>query len=844
MTDILKQQEKQYQKRKKQFEKKDKELFEEVRKLQKEKADDSGNFNRVYELSEKYIKKIIRDIVKDEHATEDIMQETYLQIYNKIGTLKEPEAFYVWAGRIATNLTLRYIQKNCREVLAESDENGSTDFVFEAVSEDNENFIPEAILMDLEKQRIIAEILDGLSIEQKLCVQYFYYEEMSVKEIAQAFGCSEGTIKSRLNYARKSIKDAVIEMDVKHGTRLYSLATMPLLLIVFRNVLEGAVVLGIGGGAVTGAIGKGIRAASDGLSEVTGGNPVVQTPVQEPVVQPPVTPSKATGSLASKIMGTTAGKAAIGVAAAAVVTVSGYGIYQATQAEPDYTNTVAIYYEIPATQLGYENLFDRNYGRFYLYAQIDGDAAAGEESKFSVIYKPDVDPDSRTAEQMDGIDGNVIEKTQYQEFQNVVDYMKNNIDYEFARIFYAENAEKRMNESVPAKERFDDLQFDSETDFYVGRYANVFYSADDIQEIRENWIKTDNMFPQTQEIFIDGQEFTFTTEGSYADISSIYEKYREDAYAEVRAAADACSNPVVNRDIYEDGIIYANSVIVCVYGHIDGDVDLSDSKYVQYKGEDGNWHYYTDRWANVSVHKEKKEAENLSEETTPEESIASNTVMETGLSDETKAALVNLAKGMKDLVDNECRFAGVPIAALNGDVLRRWIYDNGKKRDTFIVDNVEYGTYDSESWEAQIAGGFINVDSIAYVPGTRIHEYEAGIIRNRTTGVVEVISLDINVPMEKYSFSTGSIYDFLMQYGDIDWDGFMEWDSKSANQQWLSSQLGDELDGHIQVKCTTNSGVCTYEIFYRESNGREILLENNPVSIPSACSWELLIGFN
>lgn len=617
-----------FQKKKKQFEKKDRELFQEVRKLQEAKADDDGDFNKVYELSKKYIQKIIRDIVKDEYATEDIMQETYLQIYNKIDTLKEPEAFYVWAGRIATNLTLRYIQKNRRELLVEADEDGNTDFAFETVGEDTENFIPEAVLMDLEKQRIIAEILDRLSVEQKLCVQYFYYEEMSVKEIAQAFGCSEGTIKSRLNYARKSIKDAVIEMDVKHGTRLYSLAALPLFLIVFRNVLEGAVVLGVGGGAAAGAIGKGVQAVSDGLSEATGGNPVVQTPpvqepvtpsVQEPVVQappaqppvtpptqPPVTPPKA-GGIVSKIMGTTAGKAAAGIVAAAVVAGSGYAAYQANQAEPeaDRTNMIAIYYEIPATQFGYENPFEnKNYGRFYLSAQIDGDTAAGEESIFSVTYKPDVDPDSRTPEPMDGIDGKAKEKIQYQEFQNVVEYMKSNIDYEFARNFYAENAENRMNESVPAKERFDDLQFDSETDFYVGRYTNVFYSADDIQEIQENWIKADNMFPQTQKIFIDGQEFTFTTEGSYANIGSIYEKYREDTYVEVRAAAETCSKPVVNRDIYEDGVIFANSVIVCVYGHLDGDADISDSKYVKYKGEDGEWHYYADRWTDVIVPEE------------------------------------------------------------------------------------------------------------------------------------------------------------------------------------------------------------------------------------------------
>lgn len=825
-----------FQKKKKQFEKKDRELFQEVRKLQEAKADDDGDFNKVYELSKKYIQKIIRDIVKDEYATEDIMQETYLQIYNKIDTLKEPEAFYVWAGRIATNLTLRYIQKNRRELLVEADEDGNTDFAFETVGEDTENFIPEAVLMDLEKQRIIAEILDRLSVEQKLCVQYFYYEEMSVKEIAQAFGCSEGTIKSRLNYARKSIKDAVIEMDVKHGTRLYSLAALPLFLIVFRNVLEGAVVLGVGGGAAAGAIGKGVQAVSDGLSEATGGNPVVQTPpvqepvtpsVQEPVVQappaqplvtpptqPPVTPPKA-GGIVSKIMGTTAGKAAAGIVAAAVVAGSGYAAYQANQAEPeaDRTNMIAIYYEIPATQFGYENPFEnKNYGRFYLSAQIDGDTAAGEESIFSVIYKPDVDPDSRTPEPMDGIDGKAKEKIQYQEFQNVVEYMKSNIDYEFARNFYAENAENRMNESVPAKERFDDLQFDSETDFYVGRYTNVFYSADDIQEIQENWIKADNMFPQTQKIFIDGQEFTFTTEGSYANIGSIYEKYREDTYVEVRAAAETCSKPVVNRDIYEDGVIFANSVIVCVYGHINGEVDLSDSKYVKYKGEDGKYHFYTDRWVDAT---EDLPEETISSENVLKENTKQKMGAEDNLPDKTKEALANLASGMENLID-EYGFGGYSFSEINGDSLSAFIKNSMEHTSSGLH---EYTLTNKEGkWGAYIYGDVVSVELLDKKYGISYSYQEDKIMVTWTE------------PMEEnYPFTKLTFYDFLMQFGDIAWDELMNPNGSHKGDDMYVIETGGKIwlgDKNVELPIDVRGRNITgaYEIYYVDSDGRTIEL--------------------
>lgn len=255
---------------------KDAELFAEVQKI---KDGTSQNYNRLYELSEKYIYKIINDIVKNHHTTEDLMQEAYIQIYNKLDTLQEAKAFYVWAGRIATNLTLRYIQKSSKEVLVTADEEGETTFIFDKAADDTEEFIPEAVLVDKEKQRLLAEIIDNLSTEQKFCVQYFYYEEMSVNEIAELMGCSAGTVKSRLNYARKSIKDAVIELDVKHGTRLYSLSALPLFWIIFREGLELLVLSGsaVGAAATVGAASAAEATGGAGMASAAGGASSVQS---------------------------------------------------------------------------------------------------------------------------------------------------------------------------------------------------------------------------------------------------------------------------------------------------------------------------------------------------------------------------------------------------------------------------------------------------------------------------------------------------------------------------------------------------------------------------------------
>ena len=65
---------------------------------------------------------------------------------------------------------------------------------------------PELSFTDTEEQMIIREMIDSLSDEQRMCILMYYMEDLSVREIAETLGCSEGTVKSRLNYGRQNIK--------------------------------------------------------------------------------------------------------------------------------------------------------------------------------------------------------------------------------------------------------------------------------------------------------------------------------------------------------------------------------------------------------------------------------------------------------------------------------------------------------------------------------------------------------------------------------------------------------------------------------------------------------------
>lgn len=295
-----------------QYAQKDKQLFAEVQRLK------DGNFDsyqNIYELSKNYIYKVIYDIVQDHHTTEDMMQETYLQVYNKIDSLREAQAFYVWAGRIASNLTLRYLQKYRREVLVEASDDDGEDFIFDKMVNDNEAFIPESVLENEEQQRIIAGILESLSPEQKLTVQYFYYEEMSVNDIAAQMECSTGTVKSRLNYARKSLKTAVSQFETDNDVKLYSLSSLPIFFLVFKHLSEVLALAGQAAGTAAVAGGTMVDSAT-----VVGGTIGDSAAAVRGDAATAGGTAGGSGAMAG-FLGTVAGKVA--VAAAVVVVVGG-----------------------------------------------------------------------------------------------------------------------------------------------------------------------------------------------------------------------------------------------------------------------------------------------------------------------------------------------------------------------------------------------------------------------------------------------------------------------------------------------------------------------------------------
>lgn len=170
--------------------------------------------------------------VNDPELASDLTQDTFIEILQSIGSLQEPAAFVTWSRQIAYRRCTAHFKKR-HDLLADEDEDGYS--VFDTVAEDRAEFIPHEALDKEDLKKTIHGIIDQLPQEQRSAIMMRYFDEISVADIAKIQGVSEGTVKSRLNYGRKAIKQSVESYEKKNNVKLHCAGVIPLLLWLVRE---------------------------------------------------------------------------------------------------------------------------------------------------------------------------------------------------------------------------------------------------------------------------------------------------------------------------------------------------------------------------------------------------------------------------------------------------------------------------------------------------------------------------------------------------------------------------------------------------------------------------------
>ena len=299
------------------------------------RQDDQNAINELYNQTFKKAYFVARTAIKSSDGDyssqiEDILQDAYVKAFSSLDKLEEPEKFQGWLDTIVINRCKDFLKKKkptlFSDMASENSDDGSILDFEDSRENDRMEFKPEETVDYGETKRLIAEMLDRMPEDQKMCLLMYYYEEMSVRQIAEAMDCSEGTIKSRLNYARKNLKGQVLELE-KKGTKLYCMPLLPFLYWFFRE--QAAEFIGgtagtVAAGAAAGA-GQSVSAgstssvagqtASGSAAQVASANQTVSGSV---AAQAAVTSHAASeGAVQAVSVGRSAGTAGVGTATAA-----------------------------------------------------------------------------------------------------------------------------------------------------------------------------------------------------------------------------------------------------------------------------------------------------------------------------------------------------------------------------------------------------------------------------------------------------------------------------------------------------------------------------------------------
>ena len=130
------------------------------------------------------------------HQVDDLVQETYLKAWKNFNSFKNKSSFKTWVYRIAMNVTYDFLKKN------------KSDFNIDDCHLENANNV------DVATEDLITKALLKLNEKQREVFVLFYKFGYTTNEIAKLVEVKEGTVKSRLYYAKEIFEDFVKEVGV------------------------------------------------------------------------------------------------------------------------------------------------------------------------------------------------------------------------------------------------------------------------------------------------------------------------------------------------------------------------------------------------------------------------------------------------------------------------------------------------------------------------------------------------------------------------------------------------------------------------------------------------------
>ena len=190
---------------------------------------DKNALETLYMANYKSAYFIAHTMTKNADDAMDILHDSYMKVFANLDSLTDPKKFESWFKTIVSNKCRDYLKRKNPSFLEDTyGEEYENELVDDRYDSD-----PMEYSIDEDVKQTIRKIIENLPDDQRLCVLMYYFDEMSIHNIAQQLGVSDNTVKSRLRLARDKIKAEIERLEDK-GYKLRAVAIFPLI----RNAME------------------------------------------------------------------------------------------------------------------------------------------------------------------------------------------------------------------------------------------------------------------------------------------------------------------------------------------------------------------------------------------------------------------------------------------------------------------------------------------------------------------------------------------------------------------------------------------------------------------------------
>lgn len=180
--------------------------------LRRSKEGHVSSFEELISVHQQKVYNIALRMLANEQDAFDASQEVFIKVYKNLDKFQENSSFSTWLYRITTNTCLDMIRKNKdkkNDISIDSQvefEDGEASFQLE-----DKNADVEEEILKKERRQALYEAIQQLNDEHKKMIVLRELQGMSYQEIAEITGANIGTVKSKINRARISLKNSLLK---------------------------------------------------------------------------------------------------------------------------------------------------------------------------------------------------------------------------------------------------------------------------------------------------------------------------------------------------------------------------------------------------------------------------------------------------------------------------------------------------------------------------------------------------------------------------------------------------------------------------------------------------------